>query len=133
MLSRPFTNRPPSSATLDHVDRRISRYIRAKQRLIELLEEERDALMQAVTLNPETQELRLGIVAEQALRSVERRDAKTYEPIGLRNRGRGIFHKLPTVGSDLGDSSFFWVRGRRSSAQRPIRVGRRGRSGECGG
>ena len=95
---------------LDHVDRRISRYIRAKQRLIELLEEERDALMREVTLNPETQELRLGIVAEQALRSVERRDAETYEPIGLRNRGRGIFHKPPTVGSDLGDSSFFWVR-----------------------
>ena len=95
---------------LDHVDRRISRYIRAKQRLVGFLEEERDALMRDVTRNPETQELRLGIVAEQALRSVERIDTEAYEPIGLRNRGRGIFHKPPTVGSDLGDSSFFWVR-----------------------
>ena len=35
---------------LDHVDRRISRYIRAKQRLIELLEEEKQAIIhRAVT------------------------------------------------------------------------------------
>ena len=35
---------------LDHVDRRISRYIRAKQRLIELLEEERQVIIhRAVT------------------------------------------------------------------------------------
>ena len=35
---------------LDHADRRISRYIRAKQRLIELLEEEKQAIIhRAVT------------------------------------------------------------------------------------
>ena len=35
---------------LDHVDRRISRYIRAKQRLIELLEEEKQVIIhRAVT------------------------------------------------------------------------------------
>ncbi len=33
-----------------------------------------------------------------------------YTPIGLLNRGRGIFHKQTTSGSDLGDSVFFWVR-----------------------
>ena len=95
---------------LNHVDRRINRYIRAKRRLAGFLDEERDALMRDVTRDPETQELRLGIVAQQALRFIERRDTETYEPIGLRNRGRGIFHKPPTVGSDLGDSSFFRVR-----------------------
>ena len=52
----PFIHsRPPSEQAaivryLDHVDRRISRYIRAKQRLIELLEEEKQAIIhRAVT------------------------------------------------------------------------------------
>ena len=40
----------PSSAILDHVDRRIRRYIRAKQKLIKLLEEQKQAIIhQAVT------------------------------------------------------------------------------------
>ena len=43
-------NNPPSSAILDHVDRRIRRYIRAKQQLITLLEEQKQAIIhQAVT------------------------------------------------------------------------------------
>ena len=46
----PSPNKPRSSAILDHADRRIRRYIRAKQRLITLLEEQKQALIhQAVT------------------------------------------------------------------------------------
>lgn len=33
----------------------------------------------------------------------------TYTPIGMFNRGRGIFHKPPTEGKHLGDSTFFRI------------------------
>ena len=46
----PSKNKPPSSATLDNTDQQIQRYIASKERLIALLEEERQALVhQAVT------------------------------------------------------------------------------------
>jgi len=96
---------------IDHADRRIRRYIRAKQSLIQLLaeERERDALTHAAGHSPDTRTLRLGAVADRVARPVDRRDAEMYTPIGLFNRGRGIFHKKPTAGVDLGDSTFFWI------------------------
>ena len=48
-LCRPSRNKPPSSAS-SHADRRIRRYIRAKQKLIKLLEEQKQAIIhRAVT------------------------------------------------------------------------------------
>ena len=48
--SHPSPNSAPSSDYLDYVDLRISRYIAAKQKLIDLLEEEKQAIInQAVT------------------------------------------------------------------------------------
>ena len=47
---RPLDEQAAIVRYLDHADRRISRYIRAKQRLIELLEEEKQAIIhRAVT------------------------------------------------------------------------------------
>ena len=49
-MFHPSPSKPPSSATLDHADRRIQRYIRAKQKLVTLLEEQKQAIIhQAVT------------------------------------------------------------------------------------
>ena len=46
----PFPNKPPSPRFLDHADRRIQRYIRAKQWLLTLLEEQKQVVIhQAVT------------------------------------------------------------------------------------
>ena len=46
----PLTEQAAIVRFLDHVDRRINRYIRAKERLIELLEEQKQAIInQAVT------------------------------------------------------------------------------------
>lgn len=39
-------------------------------------------------------------------RKVERKNDVIYRPIGLLNRGRGLFTKLATLGEDLGDSTF---------------------------
>ena len=48
--SHPSPNSTPSSSYLDHVDDRIRRYVSAKEKLIALLEEERQAVIhRAVT------------------------------------------------------------------------------------
>lgn len=94
---------------LDYVDRRIRRYIRAKQKLIKLLEERVAARASQVMRHPRCTRQRLGRVATEHVRSIEREDAETYVALGLYNRGRGIFHKRPTLGAELGDSTFSWV------------------------
>ena len=94
---------------LDHADRRIRRYVDAKRKLIALLEEERQSVMLEAIQSPLTTNQRLETVADIVERPVERTSEHTYTPIGLYNRGRGIFKKEPRGGSDLGDSDFFWV------------------------
>ncbi len=94
---------------LDHVDDRIRRYVTAKEKLIALLEEERQAVTLEAIQSPLTTSQRLETVADIVERPVERTSDHTYTPIGLYNRGRGIFKKDLRSGSDLGDSDFFWV------------------------
>ena len=94
---------------LDYVDRRIRRYISAKRKLIALLEEERKNATYEAIQSLDTTSYRLEVVADLVERPIERASDETYTPIGLYNRGRGIFRKDPRSGNDLGDSSFFWV------------------------
>ncbi len=94
---------------LDHADRRIRRYIRAKQKMINLLAEKREAVTHDALRLASTRSLPLRAVAEKVERPINRGDDQVYTPIGLFNRGRGIFHKEPTKGAELGDSTFFWI------------------------
>ena len=94
---------------LDHADRRIRRYIRAKQKLIALLEEERKKATLESIQSASTTSHRLETVAELIARPVDRVNEQKYTPIGLYNRGRGIFKKRTRNGSELGDSDFFWI------------------------
>ena len=94
---------------LDHVDRRIRRYVAAKRKLIALLEEERKKATYEAIQSLDTRSYRLEVVANLAARPIERASDETYTPVGLYNRGRGIFKKEPRSGNELGDSSFFWV------------------------
>ena len=94
---------------LDHVVSRIQRYINAKKRLIELLEEERRINTLSAIQSLNTASPRLEAVADLVERPVKRVSDKTYISIGLYNRGRGIFLKDPRKGSELGDSDFFWL------------------------
>ena len=104
---------PPEQATivryLDHADRRIRRYIRAKERLIALLAEQRKQVTQETILSENCVTLRLEVVADLVERPVKRERNKSYTPVGLYNRGRGIFKKEPRLGGELGDSNFFWI------------------------
>ena len=95
---------------LDHADQRIQRYIRAKEKLISLLEEERmAATLEALQCTSATNQ-RLGTASDLLWRPVERRDDCEYTPLGLYNRGRGFFKKDARSGDKLGDSDFSWVR-----------------------
>ena len=105
---------PPSEQTaivrfLDHADRHIQRYIRTKEKLIALLEEQRKNTSQEILQSSGAKSHRLEDVADLIKRPIERVQNETYTPIGLYNRGRGIFRKQARSGSDLGDSDFFWI------------------------
>ena len=94
---------------LDYADRRIQRYIRAKQKLIKLLEEQREVATHDALRLAGSRSLRIRSAADRIERLISRQGDHVYTPIGLYNRGRGIFHKPATRGSDLGDSTFFWL------------------------
>lgn len=90
------------------LDQRITRYVRAKKKLISLLNEQRHKMTnEAVEAAREW--CRLARVAVRVFRPIERRDQDRYRPIGVFSRGRGLFHKRATKGSELGDSDFFWL------------------------
>lgn len=97
------------TAFLHREKARIYKLIGKKQRQIELLKEKRAALIHNAVKDPSTRSIRMGQVVDQIFRPIARRDEEVYIPIGLYNRGRGIFHKEPTTGADLGDSNFFWI------------------------
>ena len=94
---------------LDHVDRRIQRYIDTKEKLIALLQEARNVATIEAMQSSSTTNLRLSAVANIVERPIKRASDQTFTPIGLYNRGRGIFRKEPRNGADLGDSDFFWI------------------------
>lgn len=94
---------------LDHANRRIRRCTHAKQELFKLLAEKREVVTDDALRLASTRSLPLRVVADRVDRPTTRRDDQVYTPIGLFNRGRGIFHKEPTKGAELGDSSFFWI------------------------
>ena len=114
---------------LDHTDRRIRRYIRAKEKLIVLLEESRTALItRAVTRgldqNAGTHSTRSHVFplvpdrwtlwkVRRLIRRVRRpvvvRRETEYREIGIRSWGKGIFHKDPVRGAMLGEKSVFRI------------------------
>ena len=56
-----------------------------------------------------TKHARFGYIAKRINRQVIVQSTEIYIPIGLYNKGRGIFHKEKTLGSALGDSTFTWI------------------------
>lgn len=105
----PFSEQAAIVRYLDHVDRRVRRLVLAKQKLITLLIEQRkNATLEAIQ-SPSTTSQRLEVVADLTKRPIDRTSDETYTPIGLYNRGRGIFKKESRNSNDLGDSDFFWI------------------------
>lgn len=110
VLCPPIDEQKAISKFLKAQDRPFWRFIRNKRRLIELLVERRTVLTYEAINSSEAKWLRFGVVAGRLERLVHRESDQIYTPVGLFNRGRGIFHKEPTQGKELGDSIFYWIK-----------------------
>ena len=95
---------------LDWKTSQINRCIKAKKKLIDLFVERRNILINKAISNSSVRYLRIQTIAEQVSRPVNREVSKQYTPVGLFNRERGIFLKSATPGSELGDSTFHWIK-----------------------
>lgn len=93
-----------------HLDGHIGRFIRSKQALIDALAQRRGAIVREAMEEQDVEEVRIGVASEKIGRPIPREADEVYTPIGMYNRGRGVFHKAPTRGAELGDSSFFWLK-----------------------
>lgn len=54
--------------------------------------------------------VQLGNVLKKVRRQVDIDPDAEYRQIGIRSHGKGIFHKEPVLGRDLGNKSIFWVK-----------------------
>ena len=94
---------------LDRTTSHINLLLENKHLMLALIQEKWTALIHDARQAEDTEKLRFDTVANRIHRSVDRCDEQVYEPVGLLNRGRGIFHKEPTLGAHLGDSTFSWI------------------------
>ena len=95
---------------LDKETTRIDTLIFKKQKQIELMREGRQSLIDMAIRSPKSKQVRLEHIAKRIFRPIGRISDKLYIPIGMYNRGRGVFHKPETVGEELGDSEFSWIK-----------------------
>ena len=88
---------------LGHANARIESYLRAKKKELTLISEMLQSVTQHAMQLPGAKSLRLCVAADVMSRPIERVGGHRYTPIGLYNRGRGIFHKASTDGAHLGE------------------------------
>ena len=94
---------------LDHQLAKINKFIKAKKKELVLIRELIDSETNRTINCDSTKSYRLINTVNLVGEEINRVNDKEYIPIGLYNRGRGLFHKAITMGVDLGDSSFFKV------------------------
>ena len=94
---------------LDRETAKIDELIQKQEKLIELYGEKINALVLDGLASSETKYIRLKHVSDVISRPVSQEDEGSYKPLGLYNRGRGIFIKEERESEDMGDSDFFWV------------------------
>ena len=109
LIQPPRTEQDQMVAYLRAQDAHIARLIKAKRELISLMAEQRGVLAERAISSAETQHLRLDRVVTLLAKPITRESETTYTPIGMFNRGRGIFHKPLIEGKHLGDSTFFRI------------------------
>lgn len=97
------------AAYLRAQDVHFARLIKAKHASIAFLAETRAVVADEAIKSDKTQLIRLDRVLRLVSTPIRRMANESYTAIGLKNRGRGIFHKSLSLGRDLGDSIFFPV------------------------
>ena len=94
---------------LDSMTAKINKLIRAKKKICDLIFEEIILLANEHIDNANLPRYRLKNVIKLVGDQIIREDETLYTPIGVLNRGRGVFHKQQLLGKDLGDSEIFNV------------------------
>jgi len=94
---------------LDRQTAKIDALIAEQQRLVEIFKEKLSSLALSGFQDEKPNYQRIGRITRTVSRPVDINADEEYEPLGLFNRGRGIFHKQPRRGADMGDSDFFYV------------------------
>lgn len=94
---------------LDHETAKIDALTESYQQLLSRLNEELTSLVLSSASSGRSHKMRLGNAARVILRPAIQREDEAYTPIGLYNRGRGLFHKDQREMEEMGDSDFFWI------------------------
>jgi type I restriction enzyme S subunit len=94
---------------LDFETRKIDSLIAEQEKLIELLKTKLDSLVLGSFNHSDTKFSKMRYTVDIIERPVIQDADQTYEPLGLLNRGRGLFHKEIRAAVDMGDSDFYWV------------------------
>lgn len=87
----------------------IEYLINKKIDFLELVKEKILSVVMNEQINGSGQFEKLKRISEVISRPAPIVDNDEYIPLGLYNRGRGLFHKPVTLGKDMGDSTFFYV------------------------
>lgn len=95
---------------LDFKIAKAERFIRKKREILSLYVERRKSKTRKLVNSETVKHLRLSSIAPPIQRPIDRIENVLYTPVGLYNRGRGLFHKEHTQGSELGDSSFYYIK-----------------------
>ncbi|ARS89328.1 restriction endonuclease subunit S [Natrarchaeobaculum aegyptiacum] len=114
---------------VDHHGSHIDVLIEKKEHMVEKLKEKREAMVtksvtKGIDSNTEMKEtevewigsvpshwerLRIGSLIEEVKHPVEVSDDEVYQEIGIRSHGKGIFHKDPVTGEEIGNKNVFEV------------------------
>jgi len=109
----PIPQRPEQDQIVRYLDWKVSminKYINVNKKQIELLKERILFYLQKSLESNDTKLMRLKNIVKNEFDEIIRNENTLYTPIGVLNRGRGIFHKPSLLGCNLGDSIFHWVK-----------------------
>jgi type I restriction enzyme S subunit len=95
---------------LDCETEKIDKLILKQEKLMEIYNERINNLVLDGLTNAQTKHMRLMHACDIISRPVSQSDDKSYRPLGLYNRGRGIFIKDERENDEMGDSDFFWIK-----------------------
>ena len=106
----PLPEQKQISNYLDQKTQQIDDLIQKTEQKIELLKKQLLILVEDVLLNKKIKRVRLKHVVDLDQRPIERNSTETYNKIGMYNWGRGIFKYPDELGSELGDSTFNYIK-----------------------
>lgn len=105
----PLAEQITIASFLDRETAKIDALVAEQEKLIGLLKSRLSAAVFQSTQDAPTRPLRLEHVVDVISRPATLTVGSLYEPLGLFNRGRGLFHKELRPHDEMGDSDFFWV------------------------